>query len=243
MTKRIALFALSLATGGAHASDVYQNTTNRVGTVHALLGAGMAGSPERGNAITLGGTDRVASRFEWKLRIGDSGVATFDTVIRLYANDGPGGGPGTRLWDSGPRRTIIDSGADLTYSATLPPIALPDTLTWTVQVTGRTGSNQSVMGPPHFNPPVVGSAPFGYWERTAQGSWVSAGPDEPPFGARLVATACVADCDASGPVNIGDVLCFLQRFAAGDAGADCDGSGRVDVQDFLCFLVSYAAGC
>jgi hypothetical protein len=62
-------------------------------------------------------------------------------------------------------------------------------------------------------------------------------------------SACYANCDDSTTVpvlNVLDFLCFLNRFAAGDAYANCDNSTTVpvlNVLDFLCFLNRFAAGC
>ncbi len=60
---------------------------------------------------------------------------------------------------------------------------------------------------------------------------------------------CYANCDASSiaPVlNVGDFVCFLNRFAAAHPYANCDGSTVppvLNVADFICFLNSFAAGC
>ena len=64
-----------------------------------------------------------------------------------------------------------------------------------------------------------------------------------------LAPVCYANCDSStvAPIlNVLDFACFLNRFAAGDAGANCDGSTTppvLNVLDFACFLNSFAAGC
>ena len=60
---------------------------------------------------------------------------------------------------------------------------------------------------------------------------------------------CYANCDLStaAPVlNVGDFVCFLNKFAAGDNYANCDGSTAtptLNVSDFTCFLNRFAAGC
>jgi hypothetical protein len=60
---------------------------------------------------------------------------------------------------------------------------------------------------------------------------------------------CYANCDGSfGPaaLNVADFVCFVGRFAAGDAYANCDGSTGapvLNVADFTCFLQRFAAGC
>jgi hypothetical protein len=60
---------------------------------------------------------------------------------------------------------------------------------------------------------------------------------------------CYANCDQSTAtpfLNIGDFVCFQQRFAAGDSWANCDGSSLppvLNVGDFVCFQARFAAGC
>ena len=56
-------------------------------------------------------------------------------------------------------------------------------------------------------------------------------------------TACIADCDGSGTIDLIDFLCFQNAFDAGDPKADCNADGRLDVFDFLCFLTAFDAGC
>jgi hypothetical protein len=62
-------------------------------------------------------------------------------------------------------------------------------------------------------------------------------------------TPCYANCDGSAMppvVNISDVTCFMQLYAAGDPRANCDGSTGaplLSMADFTCFLQRYAAGC
>lgn len=64
-----------------------------------------------------------------------------------------------------------------------------------------------------------------------------------------IGDTCYANCDGStaAPVlNIGDFMCFLNRFAADDPYANCDGSATppvLNVNDFSCFLNRFAAGC
>ncbi|MFN0132966.1 MAG: GC-type dockerin domain-anchored protein [Phycisphaerales bacterium] len=65
----------------------------------------------------------------------------------------------------------------------------------------------------------------------------------------LAACACEANCDASTGVpvlNVADFICYLNRFAAGDAYANCDGSTTpptLNVADFICYQNKFAAGC
>jgi hypothetical protein len=61
--------------------------------------------------------------------------------------------------------------------------------------------------------------------------------------------ACLANCDCSTAaplLNIFDLVCFLQRFSAGDPWANCDQSTTppvLNVSDFNCFLQQFAQGC
>jgi probable HAF family extracellular repeat protein len=61
--------------------------------------------------------------------------------------------------------------------------------------------------------------------------------------------SCYANCDHSTTppiLNVGDFVCFQQRFAAGDPAANCDGSTTpptLNVADFVCFQQAFAAGC
>ncbi len=56
-------------------------------------------------------------------------------------------------------------------------------------------------------------------------------------------SACYADCDGSGTLNIDDFICFQTNYALGDPSADCDGSGNLNIDDFICFQTFYALGC
>ena len=66
---------------------------------------------------------------------------------------------------------------------------------------------------------------------------------------RGVVETCYANCDgstAAPSLNVADLACFLQRFAAGEPYANCDGSVQppaLNVADLTCFLRAVAAGC
>ena len=241
------LACLALLAGSAAGDIVYSNTAAPLNTFHQMVPAGTAFGPERGNSITLSGVARSVTSMTVMMRIGEFGVATFNMTARLYANDGPGGSPGTRLWESSPRFCLIDSGAAIGYAFTIPGgVQVPDTVTWTVEVTGRSGMNQSPLGPAHFASPTVGSSSPGVWSH-AGGVWTVLAPAEAPLGAIL--NACYANCDGSTvapALNVADFTCFLQRFAAGHSYANCDQSTTapsLNVADFTCFLQRFAAGC
>ncbi len=61
--------------------------------------------------------------------------------------------------------------------------------------------------------------------------------------------ACYANCDNSTTsplLTANDFQCFLNKFAAGDAGANCDQSTALpmlNANDFQCFMNQFATGC
>jgi hypothetical protein len=75
------------------------------------------------------------------------------------------------------------------------------------------------------------------------------GRPSPRIAAWVACPACYPNCDGSvlPPVlNIGDFVCFLNRFASGDPFANCDQSTAppvLNVLDFTCFLNRFADGC
>ena len=176
--------ALGLSSTAFAQSVVYDNTANDLGLENDLLPAGVNASVVRGSEVTLAGSDRRVTRIDFLLRIRGAGRATFDTQMRFYANDGAGGSPGTLLWESAVVPRLIDSGAPLQYSYDVPSVTVPNTFTWALEITSRSG-NTAAMGPSLFAPPVTGAAAGGAWEETAPGSWVfTAGS---PFGSRIEA--------------------------------------------------------
>lgn len=250
------LIVLVVAAALAPVADgalVYSNTQMRTGVVHNLVPQGAASGPERGSAITLAGTQRVVTSIDVILRIGNSGVALFDMRVRLYANDGPSGSPGSLLWDSLPRRTVIDSGADIPYRVTVPRVVVPHSITWTVEITNRTMS-QAMLGPSTYAPVTVGSADPGYWEFTGA-TWTHVLSGEPAWGAAVNADPLVGDLNCDGRVDNFDVDPFAlalvdpAAYAATypdctSAHADINNDGQVnnfDIDGFVACIVG--GGC
>ncbi|MCA9278064.1 MAG: hypothetical protein H6815_04660 [Phycisphaeraceae bacterium] len=56
-------------------------------------------------------------------------------------------------------------------------------------------------------------------------------------------SACDADCDLNGTLNIFDYICFGSAFANSDPYADCDNDGYYSITDYICFGTYYASGC
>jgi hypothetical protein len=234
--------ALGLASGRIQAAVVYQNNTTSTGVVNALLLPNQANSTEHGNTVTLVGTERIVTSVSVYLRVLGAGVASFNRELRLYRNDGPSGQPGTLLWASGPIFTIIDSGAPIPYPFTVPQIVVADSFTWTIQITNRQ-LNQAQLGPAEYNPPAVGSAPFGYWRRTGPGpdDWEFTGLGEAPFGAVVNAIPCTtprngdinSDCVTDGRDIAGftDALLAASSTVPHVCAADFNGNGYIDLGD------------
>jgi hypothetical protein len=222
----------------ARAAVVFNNTTSPTGMVNALLPAGQSNSFEHANTVTLGGHERVVTNFTMRMRILGAGPATFSMRVRFYRNDGPAGSPGAMLWDSGTVNSVIDSGADLSYPLTVPDVRVPNSFTWSVQVTNRQ-INMAQMGPAEYNPPTVGSAPFGFWQNAGINipDWQYVNANEPPFGATIHADTIPGDVNHDAQVNVDDLLNVINQW--GSCGkcavcpADVDGDCDVDIDDLL----------
>lgn len=237
----------------------YSNLTTYSLMDNTLLEAGEANSREHGNEITLSGAAPVAKRFDFVLRISGTGVATVDFRVRFYANDGPGGVPGTLLWASDVRHVTLDSGSCLGYNVTAPDVALPQKFTFTLQATNRQGFNTARLGPCEYTPPAIGSATPGVWKRTGPGpsDWILTGLNEPPFGARLCIVSAPGDANCDGAANALDVAAFVQvlldpsSYAQQHPGCDfhradmnCDGVvDGLDVDPFVRCLVAANCSC
>ncbi|MCA9279973.1 MAG: hypothetical protein H6815_12790 [Phycisphaeraceae bacterium] len=79
----------------------------------------------------------------------------------------------------------------------------------------------------------------------AGGRFTTIGGIVAPYIARwgCVPTACYADCDESGALDILDYICFGNAYAANDPYADCDSNSTLNILDYICFGNAYAVGC
>lgn len=234
----LALCALALCAFAprAQAAAVYDNLTAYSGAENALLPAGHTASGEHGSQVTLEGAERSATQLRLALRIQGAGVATFRLRVRLYRNDGPDGRPGTLLYDEEAPR-LIDSGAPLAYWLTLPGVPLPDTFTWTVQVSERQG-NMAALGPSLYGPPSTGEAEPGYWRRAAGPEAWEFVAGELPFGARVSADLGATDVAAEGAAPA--PLRARPSPAAAAVEFDTPGAGEVRILDARGRLVGVA---
>ncbi len=118
--------------------------------------------------------------------------------------------------------------------------------TFVLETSGN-GTQATLVGnyrDPAFGPPLY-----------AEPLFLNGAPDSPGYRhafTTYVLTSpalCYANCDGSATtpiLNVLDLSCFLNRYAAGDSYANCDGSTLVpvlNVLDFACFMDRFAAGC
>lgn len=144
----------------ARAEIIYDNTTTRLGS--SLLFSAL----QMGDEVQAAGTARLVS--ELQIGVSQQGTAgTADLRARLYANDGPGGQPGSLLWESALLDDLPLTGGIELIPFPVPLVPVPDTFTWTIQISD---ARPIGVGLPFFNPPTVGSSPDYAWFG-GPGSW------------------------------------------------------------------------
>jgi hypothetical protein len=144
--------ALGLAAPvGAGAETVYENVAGPSG--------GIALDPldELGDEVTLGGSARVVTTFEF-LYAGQFDQDGDEMVtLRFYDNDGPGGEPGTLFYDSGPL-PIVPVASATVYAVDDIDVEVPETFTCTVDVDGTGAGSDRASLLVADGPPSVGSS-------------------------------------------------------------------------------------
>jgi hypothetical protein len=114
-------------------------------------------------------------------------AGTADLQAWLYANDGPGGQPGTMLWQSAILDDVPLTGGNDLIAFPVPLVQAPNTFTWTVQISD---TSPVAVGLPHFHPPTVGSSPDYAWFG-GPGSWTKL--PGPPARDRMVRVTAVPE--------------------------------------------------
>jgi hypothetical protein len=154
--------ALITETSALHASQIiYDNTSS------SPTGGGTFTALEQGDEVRLN-PDAPRSIVLLEIGLNQQGTAgTTDLVARLYANNGPGGEPGTLLWQSDLFRDISLTGGNDLISLEVPNVTVPDVFTWTIQISNST---PVAVGLPFFGEPSVGTSP-GYVWFGGPGSW------------------------------------------------------------------------
>ncbi len=151
----IATTALTTAGSAVNASQIIYDNTNTAPTGDSSMTA-----LEQGDEVRLE-PDAPRSIVLLEIGLNQQGTAgTTDLLARLYANNGPGGEPGTLLWESDLFRDIsLTGGIDL-ISIDVQNVTVHDIFTWTIQVSN---SNPVGVGLPAFGEPTVGTSPGYVW--------------------------------------------------------------------------------
>jgi hypothetical protein len=234
---------------------VYDNSSTSL-TWWAQVLSGAPDGPEGGDQITLGGAGRIIQQFEFWYRVGGlSAAGEANIQVRFYANDGPGGAPGTVLWTAATLEGMPHISGNNHVAIAVPSLAAPETFTWTVEFTGRAGSTAHELGLRIDDPPLIGSSDPGFmWVRNSSGTFLPAAfPGAVPsnFAARISAAGapaigaccfgnqtCIAmsiiDCHAVSGVFIGGTCspcppaaacCFVDGWCLQITSTGCDVAG------------------
>lgn len=124
-------FCAAVLSGVATATPVFDNTV--------LPGANVVGPGccRVGDEVILAGTFRHVVNISLAVYTQNADWLT-SIEMRIYANDGPGGAPGTVLWDSG-TATFVVHAADTFIDFSVPGVLVPDTITVSSWISGQTG--------------------------------------------------------------------------------------------------------
>lgn len=184
--------ALSVALGlcaSVHGAIVYDDSSNYLGKTYT------PGNGEFGDQITLGGTERLITEFQFQTFATNnvSGNLNPNAMAEVFfrINDGPLSDtgvptPGTIFYDSG-AFSLSTGFRTLTINdfGTLP---VPNTFTWSVAFSGLTSDERA--GLLFFDPVTTGSSFNDFWVLTPSG-WntfvVDGGAIPGNFAARLIA--------------------------------------------------------
>jgi hypothetical protein len=125
----------------APADVIFDDTANKRG------GSTGTSSTQIGDQINAAGTARTVTELDIGY-IGNSPAQTATLQAFLYANDGPGGAPGTLLWSSAVMTGVSISASGTLFAYTVPNIVVPNTFTWTSSIAGVGSIGYVPAGPP-----------------------------------------------------------------------------------------------
>ena len=169
MKKLIAILAFSAMVAGVQAQNVYDNTTNLVGFL--ITGQEF----ERGDGITLAGTDRYVTNIDLMVH-GLGGAFTADATVRFFSGGDTATttDPGGMLWQSATFAGMAFASGLATYSFAVPLVLVPDEMTWTLQLAQTNIPAGQALGSRFVAPPTTGTSNDWVWTRdTNTGMWTN----------------------------------------------------------------------
>ncbi|MBM3823537.1 MAG: PEP-CTERM sorting domain-containing protein [Verrucomicrobia bacterium] len=153
------------------------------------LNASYGSALEFGDQVSLQGLNRDLYRFEFEYNASLAPAASKQGLVRMYANDGPGGAPGTLLFETDP--FALPTGQGTLDFSQIGGVKLPNQLTWTLATAGLSGSEKFEVQ--LFSPPSIGKSADDFWQKNAFGGWTltvlssAAGSAPANFSARITA--------------------------------------------------------
>lgn len=159
--------AMPSAAVAADGTVVYDNTSNRSDRWVSNLSPVNGRQIEIGDEISLAGSARIVTSFVFEY-FGDIAPGTApgaNAVVRFYANDGglhtPASGPTatmpqTLLWESQPIQ-VVGNKEFREVTLSVPNIAVPNKITWSIQFNGLTGATGNQAGLTISDPVTVGA--------------------------------------------------------------------------------------
>lgn len=182
-------------------------------------------------------------------------VVVSDVTVRVYKGFPPTGG--VLVAQSKPGAgVVVPSGLNSLFRATFEGQFLPAGQYWVAWNASVFSNSQTIIlwavAGAHA---VGGGQPDNAWLWNPGGGWGypdnykkvpadlggngQTGVNHVLFGK----SACYADCERDGDLDLFDFLCFQGAHAQQDLYADCEGDGDWDLFDFLCFQGLHADGC
>lgn len=150
------LAAAVIMGASVNAEIIYDNTTGAVGPDGTVTGDSPASgtSYEIGDVVSFTGTARTLTdwSFEYNITSPTGGNETLQAFLR--ALDGPGGSPGSILWDSGVQ---LAANGSHTFGASGLSLNVPEQLAWTVVFGGIDAGETSGLF--FYNGPTAGTSP------------------------------------------------------------------------------------
>jgi hypothetical protein len=150
----------------------YDNSSHFLGSHFPHLTVGQSSSEiELGDQITLDAPGQTLFKISVIFESWGPTSGTVDIYMRFYANDGPGGAPGSVIYDGGWFGDMLHHPGLNSIDFEVPLIVAPQTFTWTVRLANRTGSTGE-FGAAYFNPPTVGSSDDFIWISEGGSPWI-----------------------------------------------------------------------